>query len=266
MIARGLPCAFLGVPPATARQHGNLAQPTRGTHRQRSVAARAFNLALVAQARRLGAACVDVFNELTDDRGEPNPAFFADGLHADPRALPLVMDALASIGWVSPGDPAMIAAGALALVPPPREGAPMHGGLEDERACRQVLVELAVSRCAAMGARRIAIYGAGRHTLTMGISPFTRAGMRVEAILSDDATNASMFGIAVSKPEQLGRSVDAIVISSDAHERAMLERAKLVWGRRVPVVPIYTWQGWAGVASSDRATRSKARAISGRSV
>lgn len=92
------------------------------------------------------------------------------------------------------------------------------------------------------GCRRIALYGAGRHTRRV-----ERAVRRAGAIVAiaddragqDGGPAAELFGLPVVVPERLGQyGVDGVIVSSDEHEGAMLARA-LGWAGSVPVVGLY---------------------------
>jgi hypothetical protein len=240
--------AFVTLPPPTIAQHGNRRQPTVGTFAQRQVAVRGFNAALKAAAAGLHLRVLDVCDELADSQGAPNPAYFADGVHADPRCLPMVLQRLCEMGWLATDDPALVAAEALAMVPPAAGVAGLPGGLVDARDARQLLIEHAAMRCKATGARTIAIYGAGQHTRSMRWEPFERLGLRIACVLDDRAASEqveAIRGVSVVAPrakQRGGPAFDAIVVSSDAHEGALLARARAVFGARMPIIPIYSWR------------------------
>lgn len=113
----------------------------------------------------------------------------------------------------------------------------------------QRLLDGALTRLARSGASRVVLYGAGRHTVRVAsiVARWSRpeATPRIVGIL-DDRANApggpveSMLGLPVVAPGRLGElGADAIVISSDEHEREMLTRACAFACGRV-VVPLYT--------------------------
>lgn len=243
---------FVTVPPPTVARHGNQRQPTTGTFVQREVAARAFNASLKRAARSVGAMVLDLYEQLSDSEGRPNPVFFADGVHADPRCLPVVLSALGAMGWNVAAsdrrDDAMIVATAIAKLPPPQAVAGLPGGLMDARDARRLLIEHAAARCRASGARKIAIFGAGEHTRGMGWGPFERAGLQVVCVLDDHASEdggEAIRGARVVRPYKASGkrlAFDAIVISSDAHEDVLMARAKAVYGAGVPIIPIYAWR------------------------
>ncbi len=238
--------AFVAVPPATVSQHGNQLLPTVGTFDQRRVAVNAFNAALRATAAMLGAHVIDVHDALATPHGHPSPAYFADGVHADPRALPVFVEAMQRIRWLKRSDPACAVAKALSMVPPSADATTMlPGRLDDPRNARRTLIERAALICKASGARRIAIWGAGKHTEAMGIHAFEDIGIKVAAIIDDNARpgRRTLHGVPVLPPDSLPRSIHAVVASSDAHEQTILERARATFqGTGTLVVPIYTWQ------------------------
>ncbi len=237
---------FIAIPPPTVVQHGNTLLPTVGTFAQRARAVRAFNLALHAAASLVNADVIDIHDDLATSQGEPSPAYFADGVHADPRALPLFVREFSRARWLRPSSPAVHAALALSLVPPSIGGREMlPGRLDEPRAARRILIERAALICKAAAAKRIAIWGAGRHTQAMGMGVFRELGMRVVAILDDRPSPEvhSIHGVPVVLPARAPRMIDAVIASSDAHEGLIIERARAHFaGQRTVVVPIYSWQ------------------------
>lgn len=236
------PVGFLTVSPATITQHGNTIQPTNGTFAQRKMAARAFNDSLKRAAARCGADVVDTYELLRNARHEPESSWFADGVHADPRALPRVLGSMVRHGRMELDSPALVAASALAMVSPSVGSARLPGGLEDARVAREALVEMAALRCKAIGVRSIAIAGAGKHTRAMGFAAFERFGLRVEAVLDDVCGDAEVLGAKVMKFQECPKRVGAVVISSDAHEERLILRAREVLPKRVAIIPIYSWR------------------------
>lgn len=99
-----------------------------------------------------------------------------------------------------------------------------------------------IARLHADGVQRVALYGAGWHTrklaTTLGLLP------NVVAIVDDRAGEEHGLPTHLaSKPivtptQAKALALDAIVISSDEHEREMLDRAK-TWAKGVAVVPMY---------------------------
>jgi hypothetical protein len=101
-------------------------------------------------------------------------------------------------------------------------------------------VDAAAADCARRGRRRIALFGAGRHTRRLGLAPWESHGIRVVAILDDQPPCPELLGVPVRRPHELDEPVDAVVVSSDACEDALAGRARQTLGARgVPVVTIY---------------------------
>lgn len=104
------------------------------------------------------------------------------------------------------------------------------------------LVLGAVSALEARGCRRIALYGAGRHTARVGRG--VRRTGAIVAIADDGAgepggPGAELLGLPVVKPERLvDLGVDGVIVSSDEYEEIMLARARR-WAGTVPVVGLY---------------------------
>ncbi|MBX9737280.1 MAG: hypothetical protein K2X32_10175 [Phycisphaerales bacterium] len=221
--------AVLCVPPATIAKLSDARFPTAGSFDQRSKAADSFNRVLRRVGRKLGIQVFGPFRPLATPDGEPRPQYFADGVHADPRALPLFARAMVRAGWLRATDPTLRAIAALATVPPPMDA--RH---------RELLIDRAALTCLATGATRIALFGAGAHTRAMGIRPFEARGLRVVVILDDHATESVLHGVRVLHPDALREPIDAVVISSDSHEAAILRRARAVFEPRgIACVPIY---------------------------
>lgn len=105
---------------------------------------------------------------------------------------------------------------------------------------KRALVAAAAMRCAESGWNRIAIYGAGRHTATITRQPWAWHGVRVVAILDDAPKTEAIDGVPVVRPDELRGPIDAVVVSSDAFEAAIYERASARFGPLgVPVLRIY---------------------------
>jgi ubiquinone/menaquinone biosynthesis C-methylase UbiE len=109
------------------------------------------------------------------------------------------------------------------------------------------LVESVAEQCAARGLRRIALYGAGRHTAPIVRQPWAYRGVTVVAVLDDAPQAPHLRGVPVVRPQDLTQPIDAVVISSDAHEQALFDRATAFFGPRgTRVLRIYgdgdSWQ------------------------
>jgi len=228
-IAGRRPLAFLRVPPATVMQLSDALFPTVGTFDERSRARVAFNSALARAARSVGAGVYGPTTALQTPDAEPRYDLFGDGVHADPRALPLFIQPLVRAGWLSANDPSTRVARSLATVKPPI----------DVR-LRALLIDRAALTCLALGARRIALFGAGAHTRAIGLRPYELRGLQLVSILDDHPREDVMHDVRVLRPEELRERIDAVIISSDAHERAIMSRARALFEPRgVPCVPIY---------------------------
>lgn len=104
---------------------------------------------------------------------------------------------------------------------------------------RTALVDQAARRCAQAGWTTIALFGAGQHTRRYIRQPWRWRGVRVAAVLDDHPTATSIDGVPVVTPADLPASIEAVVISSDAHEPTLYRRAMDVLDGRAPVLRIY---------------------------
>ncbi|MCZ7585129.1 MAG: hypothetical protein M5R36_18370 [Deltaproteobacteria bacterium] len=99
---------------------------------------------------------------------------------------------------------------------------------------RRVLA--AVKELAAAGCRRVALYGAGKHTMrVLGTCDFP--GVDLVAILDDDpaACGGKILGIPVHpRDDAASLNLDAVIVSSDYHEAALLEKIRLPPSPRHP--------------------------------
>jgi hypothetical protein len=101
-----------------------------------------------------------------------------------------------------------------------------------------VIWERAARRLAVRGLRTIALYGAGRHTADLLRSGWPGPEIKVAAVLDDYATSGSIVGVPVVQPAS-APAVDAVVISSRAHEEQLAQAAARVFDARVPVIRMY---------------------------
>jgi hypothetical protein len=99
----------------------------------------------------------------------------------------------------------------------------------------------AIKSLAAAGHTRLALYGSGRHT--RGIADHLAAlSPQVLAIIDDDprAQGLTIGGVRVMSAESAAAlAITAIILSSDAHERAMWDRTAAFRSKGVRVVPLY---------------------------
>lgn len=156
-----------------------------------------------------------------------------------------ILRALGAIGACSEGSLRGLATRYLGSMRAPQMAGALATWLPLERGvCERHFVralEILLSR----GARRIALYGAGAHSARL--SRIIGERSEIVAIADDrageDGTPSRIAGVPVVGPDALdGMGVDAVLISSDEHERSMLRRA-MSWREggvcSAPVVPLY---------------------------
>jgi ubiquinone/menaquinone biosynthesis C-methylase UbiE len=111
---------------------------------------------------------------------------------------------------------------------------------DDVARLKRMLVGRVAEECARRGWKRIALYGAGRHTRMYIRQPWGWHGVRVVAVVDDNPGTDRIGGIEVVRPTNLCGRIDAVVVSSDRYEDMIAERAAAVFGARgIPVVRIY---------------------------
>ncbi|MBX3403232.1 MAG: class I SAM-dependent methyltransferase [Phycisphaeraceae bacterium] len=114
------------------------------------------------------------------------------------------------------------------------------------------MVDRLALECVQCGVRRIALYGAGRHTQEVALWPLRSRGIEVVAILDDAPKMPTINDIPVVRPSDLDEIVDAVIVSSDWREEQIAEAASEVFGPRgVPVLRIYRWEA-RGAAETGR--------------
>jgi ubiquinone/menaquinone biosynthesis C-methylase UbiE len=107
-------------------------------------------------------------------------------------------------------------------------------------ALKRRLIQSVAARCDAAGWRRIALYGAGRHTAPIVRQPWRWHDVSVACVLDDAPKATHLGGVPILRPADAPTDLDAVVVSSDAHEDAIYARARAVFGPRgVPVLRIY---------------------------
>lgn len=124
---------------------------------------------------------------------------------------------------------------------PPATQAPASS---EAGALRAALIERTAALCDARNYRRIALYGAGRHTLPIIRQPWQWHDVRVVAIIDDSPRLPALRGVPVIRPHDLALqppgSIHAIVISSDTYESEIYERATRNPALRgIPLLRIY---------------------------
>ncbi len=115
------------------------------------------------------------------------------------------------------------------------------------RTLRARLLDAVAARLASEGKRRIALFGAGRHTRPIVRQPWGWRGLEVVAILDDDPKVDALDGVPVLKPaalDTLPAAPDAIVISSQYHEQTLYDSARDSLGASgIPIERLYADQG-----------------------
>lgn len=95
------------------------------------------------------------------------------------------------------------------------------------------------ARLDAMGARRIALYGAGAHTRRL-LGDGWGGSLRVAAIIDDHSTEPEIHGHPVVRPDAAPGEIDAVLLSSDSCEPALRRAAERTFSERgVPIVGVY---------------------------
>jgi len=128
------------------------------------------------------------------------------------------------------------------------------GGSHDEAPRR---MREAFERLAREGAQTVGVFGAGQHTLRCELA-FAGATLEIAAIIDDDPARvgSTVLGRPVISVEQAvdrDPPFDAVVLSSDSMENRLRERARVLAGRGVRVVALYS-----GSSASGAGTRSGA--------
>ena len=88
---------------------------------------------------------------------------------------------------------------------------------------------------------KVAIYGAGKHTVWLEKTTKTLNGPEVTAILDDQPNNTlSFWGLT---PRLIGEwestDTDIIVLSSDTHQKKMRKRCHKLFGKKVTIIDLY---------------------------
>lgn len=110
------------------------------------------------------------------------------------------------------------------------------------------MVEWAARALAAEGRTRIALYGAGRHTLPITRNPWQKWGASVVVVLDDNPRTDWVAGVPVKRPadwlEARNPAFDALVVSSETYEALLARSAEQALGdalrtAHVPIVRLY---------------------------
>ena len=140
---------------------------------------------------------------------------------------------------------------------------------EDVGVVRARVIEWAARALSAEGCRRIALFGAGRHTKPIVRQPWAQHGVAVEMIFDDRPPGPRLGGIPVVDPaswiaehgkkEDLG--FDAVVVSSAVYEERLAARAAEVLGDvlREKDVPIILLYGGSFLAFDEATVRARLR-------
>lgn len=75
--------------------------------------------------------------------------------------------------------------------------------------------------------RRIALYGAGVHSLNLILSGLVPKGIEITCLLDEKPSGTALWGVPIYHPEKVDRTLfDAVIISSDVYERPMFYQAR----------------------------------------
>ncbi len=132
------------------------------------------------------------------------------------------------------------------------------------RSARLARVREIARRLASLGVDGVWLWGAGAHTAWL-LAEATEAGLRVRGIVDDARVGQRVGGHGVASPDSLGAG-ETIVLSSDAHERALWAASASARARGVRVFGLYLDVGWheAGDVPVASAEAGDAFAVGGR--
>jgi len=102
----------------------------------------------------------------------------------------------------------------------------------------------AMLNCAKMGYQRIAIYGAGTHTQTVG-EAFMNPPVDLVCIIDDDVRRFGdkLWGYEiVSREQALSMKLDAVILSANSIEDTLWEKSDLLRQSGIPVIRLYGQQ------------------------
>lgn len=91
------------------------------------------------------------------------------------------------------------------------------------------------------GCTTAALYGSGRHTRALA-DHLHNLPLPISAILDDNTAShgSSIVGIEVISPAHAhARNIDAVILSSDAHEHLLWQRSEPLRARGIRVIPLY---------------------------
>jgi FkbM family methyltransferase len=109
---------------------------------------------------------------------------------------------------------------------------------------RSARMDEALTRCRDAGLRRVAIYGAGAHTLACA-GALATAPVEIVAVIDDaPSRHGALWGFpVVSRDEAAGLDLDAVVISSDRAEAAILAAAAPLRRVGITLLTLYAGDG-----------------------
>ena len=103
-------------------------------------------------------------------------------------------------------------------------------------------VELQLHLICQKGIRRVALFGAGQHTLWLKNNVRLPWGLTIAAVLDDNPTPLSSFApVPVLRPEEVDPlDFDAVILSSDQWQAKFRQRLIAAWGEtKKPIVDLY---------------------------
>ena len=116
-----------------------------------------------------------------------------------------------------------------------------HHAAQPQRSEAEARIEAALQRCAELGLRRVALFGAGRHT-RKAAAALAQPPVEVAAILDENPDlggtrlwNFPVWGVALAA----AKGLDAVVLSSDAMEPALRAAAEPLRAAGAAVVGLY---------------------------
>ena len=112
---------------------------------------------------------------------------------------------------------------------------------EETGASLETRVRNAVRRCVDAGVKRVALYGAGRHTARM-MQSTPLWPLDVVGIVDDDRSlqGAKRYGLPIHTPSEIRKlPIDAVIISSDRFEAEIYRRISPLESEGIKVLRLY---------------------------
>jgi hypothetical protein len=98
----------------------------------------------------------------------------------------------------------------------------------------------AYHQCRDRDLTRIALVGAGQHTREVALPASTGCAVEIACILDDRAAEiGSVESVPVYPIADCPQTIEALVISSDAHEATLADRCRQMLGDRLPIIEPY---------------------------